>query len=57
MRWWRRRKDPIVNGHAAAEAKHEAEDRLAEQRDRWPEVVRAGDRFAHLVEQALRGHP
>ena len=57
MRWWpwRRRDRPIVNGAAAA-AKHRAEDRLAEQRKKWPEVVRAGDEFAHLVEQALRGN-
>lgn len=58
MRWpWRRREPPIVNGEAAAKAKHRAEDRLAEQQARWPEVIRASDRFAALVERALRGQP
>lgn len=57
MSWWPwRRPAPIVNGDHAAEAKHRAEDRLAEQRERWPEVIRASDRFAALVEQALRGN-
>lgn len=57
MRWWpwRRRERPIVNGHHAARAKHSAERRLAEQQRRWPEVVQAGDRFAALVEAALKG--
>jgi hypothetical protein len=56
MRWrfWRRR-EPSPNGHSAAVAKHVAEDRLREQRARWPEVHQAGDRFAALVEQALKG--
>lgn len=58
MRWpWQRRRPPTVNGRVAAEAKHRAENRLAEQNRRWPEVRQAGDRFAALVEQALRGQP
>jgi hypothetical protein len=58
MRWpWRRRDKPIVNGEVAAAAKHRAEKRLDEQRRQWPEVVKARDRFAAAVEQALRGHP
>lgn len=60
MSWWpwRRREQPQVpNGEAAAKAKHRAEDRLAEQRKRWPEVTRASDQFAAIVERALRGHP
>lgn len=57
MRWpWRRhRHPPATNGHIAAEAKHRAEDRLAEQRRRWPEVRVASDQFAAIVERALRG--
>lgn len=56
MRWpWRRRERPIVNGEAAR-AKHRAERKLEQQRQRWPEVVQASDRFAQLVEQALRGN-
>lgn len=56
MRWpWRRREPPTVNGHTAAQAKHRAERRLEQQRKRWPEVLQAGDRFAALVERALRG--
>jgi hypothetical protein len=56
MRWrfWRRR-EPPASGHSAAAAKHLAEDRLREQRNRWPEVHQASDRFAALVEQALKG--
>lgn len=60
MSWWwpwrRREQPPILNGDHAAEAKHRAEDRLAAQRKRWPEVTQAGDRFAAIVEQALRGN-
>jgi len=55
--WWRREHRPITNGHIAAEAKHRAEDRLAEQQARWPEVLHARDSFAALVERALRGRP
>lgn len=56
MRWpWSRRERPIVNGEAR-KAKRRAEQKLAEQRQRWPEVVQASDRFAALVEQALRGN-
>lgn len=55
MRWPWRRREPIVNGEAAA-AKRRAERRLAEQRRQWPEIMQARDRFAAAVEQALRGH-
>lgn len=56
MRWpWRRRERPLSNGEAK-KAKHRAEQKLDEQRQRWPEVVQASDRFAAIVEQALRGN-
>lgn len=55
MRWPWRRREPPTNGHIAEEAKHRAEDRLAEQRDKWPEVLKASDQFAAIVERALRG--
>lgn len=56
MRWpWRRRERPIVNGEIAAKAKHRAEDRLDEQLRQWPEVIKAADQFAAIVERALRG--
>lgn len=56
MRWpWRRRERPIVNGEAR-KAKRRAERKLDEQQQRWPEVVQASDRFAAIVEQALRGN-
>jgi hypothetical protein len=56
MTWWPwRRRETQTSGHVAAEAKHRAEDRLREQRRKWPEVQQAGDRFAAIVERALRG--
>lgn len=56
MRWpWRRTPPVIVNGEIARAAKHRAQDRLAEQRRRWPEVMQASDQFAAIVERALKG--
>lgn len=58
MRWpWRRTPPAIVNGELAAQAKRRAEDRLARQKTRWPEVIKASDQFAAIVERALKGNP
>lgn len=57
MNWrpWRRRQADIPNGAYASTEKERAKERLANQRDRWPEVREASDRFATLVERAMRG--
>lgn len=52
-RWPWRRRDPVDRNGAAA-AKERAERALAEQRRRWPEVIRARDELARLAEQAMR---
>ncbi len=55
MRWpWSRRRRP-ENGRAAARAKDESSRRLADAMRRGGEVQQARDRFAALIEQALRG--
>ena len=55
MRWPWRRTPPVVNGEVAKAAKHRAEDRLQKQEARWPEILKASDQFAAIVERALRG--
>lgn len=56
MRWpWHRDRPIIINGEVAKAAKHRAEDRLREQKARWPEIHRASDQFAAIVERALKG--
>lgn len=56
MRWpWRRTPPVIVNGEIARAAKHRAEDRLVKQKARWPEIHKASDQFAAIVERALKG--
>lgn len=55
MRWPWTRDPPVVNGAVARAAKHRAEDRLEKQQARWPEIHKASDQFAAIVERALRG--
>lgn len=62
MRWtwpWRRRhSEPRRlegNGHAAANAKADAERKLREAHRLWPDVLAARDELARLAEQAMRG--
>lgn len=55
LRWPWHRHEPEGNGHAAAEAKKAAQERLRAQPGRWPEAIRARDELARLVEQAMRG--
>lgn len=60
MRWlwpWHRTRPITVNGDVAAQEKRQAEKRLAQQKNRWPEVVVASDQFAAIVERALRRSP
>lgn len=57
MNWrpWRQRHANIPNGTYASTEKQRAKERLAHQRERWPEIKQASDKFAALVERAMRG--
>lgn len=52
-RWWRQPEHQ--NGETAKREAEEAERRLRETRRQWPEVKRAHDALASLIESALRG--
>jgi hypothetical protein len=53
-RWWRRWRIS-GNGECAEAAKREAERRLRETRQQWPQVREARAELAAWVDQALRG--
>lgn len=55
LRWWINDEKPPVNGDAAKHAREEAESRLRETRDRWPDVQEAHNLLARWIEEALRG--
>lgn len=53
-RWWRRWRI-AGNGECAEQAKFEAERRLDETRQQWPQVDAARAELAAWVDRALRG--
>ena len=55
MKWWWSKPAEHSNGLPAEQAAIKAKHKLIEQQNRWPEVHRAADRFALLVEHAMRG--
>lgn len=52
--WWQRTRS-YSNGHAATQARLDAERRLHEDRQRAPEIRRAVNAFAAQVEAAMAG--
>jgi F0F1-type ATP synthase membrane subunit b/b' len=59
MRWLLRvlRLTPRPNGTAAADAQRHAERKLEDARRQHREVRREADRFARMIDDALRGRP
>lgn len=59
MRWLLRmlRLTPTPNGSAAADAQQRAERKLREARRQHRDVRCEADRFARMIENALRGRP